>query len=234
MGYLQSGRDRTVYNAIMDADLKYRPGEFTRLMTYGWNVGNYPKTHWGDKAYQVGGGGTYGQKLYDDIQNESLSFRGRKFYTLGTTGSFSHQCEEAIFADKSDYVDPNTGQYRDPYYDYGEGVLSGVGEMFAQVNWEEVVGYLLIAVGYIVLSLAGAFAFPPALICLWITNGNLNTCSMGVWGNGYAADQSKFEEKNADGTTKTTEEPTTKDDNSTTTNDDPNAKADPTDRKSVV
>jgi len=101
MGYLQSGKDRTVYNAIMDADVKYRPGEFTRLMTYGWNVGKYPKTHWGDKAYQVGGGGKYGQKLYDDIQNEKLSMRGRKFQTLGTTGSFSHQCEEAIFADKS-------------------------------------------------------------------------------------------------------------------------------------
>jgi hypothetical protein len=30
------------------------------------------------------------------------------------------------------------------------------------------------------------------MICLVLTEGNLNDCSIGIWGNGYAEDQSKF------------------------------------------
>jgi len=55
----------------MDANEKYRPDEFTRLMTFGWNVG-YRKTHWADKAFQIGEAGKYGQKLYDMIQDVPL------------------------------------------------------------------------------------------------------------------------------------------------------------------
>jgi hypothetical protein len=45
---------------------------------------------------------------------------------------------------------------------------------------------------YVVLAAAGFFVFPPFAICLVLTEGNLDECSLGVWGNGYAEDQTKF------------------------------------------
>ena len=35
------------------------------------------------------------------------------------------------------------------------------------------------------LAAMGAFLFPPFVICLFATSGDLNTCSLGIWGNGY-------------------------------------------------
>ena len=118
----------------------------------------------------------------------NLKNRGNKFSNLAKKGYFSHQCEEVIF-EKPNYKDPDTGDFKDPYYDSGEGALQEVGESMSTVNWDEdVLSWVLLGAGYIFLSLIGAFVFPPELICLWITNGDLNTCTFGIWGNGYAHD----------------------------------------------
>lgn len=61
------------------------------------------------------------------------------------------------------------------------------------MDWEEAGTIALIIVAYLALAAAGFFVFPPFAICLVLTEGNLNDCSLGVWGNGYAADQTKFD-----------------------------------------
>ena len=208
----------------MDADFKYRAEEFTRLYTFGWNIGDDRRYHWGKKAYYLVDGGEYGYSLYNEIQSVPLGQRGQKFSALALQGKFSHQCEEVFFAPKTYYVDPNTGSYRDPYYDSGTGPMQGIGEMFSTINWEEVFGWVILIGAYLIISVIGAFAFPPAMICLWLSDGNLNTCSMGIWGNGYAQDQSKF----ADGTQTDTAPVTPTNDSTTVNNDDPNTKTDPT------
>ena len=64
--------------------------------------------------------------------------------------------------------------------------------MLQETDWKEAGTIALITVGYVFLSIAGFFVFPPFMICLILTEGNLNDCSLGIWGNAYAADDTKF------------------------------------------
>ena len=60
-----------------------------------------------------------------------------------------------------------------------------IGELFASIDWEAVAVYIFLAWVYFALSLIGIFAFPPFAICIFMTEGNLDSCSLGIWGNGY-------------------------------------------------
>ena len=103
-----------------------------------------------------------------------------------------YTCQDQVVT-YTEYINPDTGAYFDPFYDVGNGTFSNIGEQFQQVNWEEAGTIALIVLGYVALAVAGFFVFPPFAICLVLTEGNLNDCSMGIWGNGYATDQTKFE-----------------------------------------
>ena len=103
-----------------------------------------------------------------------------------------YTCQDQVVT-YEDYTDPETGAYYDPFYDVGNGTFSDIGKQLQKVNWKEAGTIALIIVAYLALALAGFFVFPPFAICLVLTEGNLNDCSLGVWGNGYAADQTKFD-----------------------------------------
>ena len=90
------------------------------------------------------------------------------------------------------YVDPVDGSYFDPFYDVGEGDMQWLGKELQKTNWEESGTIALMVFGYLILAVVGFFVFPPFMICIVLTEGNLNECSLGVWGNGYAKDSSKF------------------------------------------
>jgi len=77
------------------------------------------------------------------------------------------------------------GNYINPCYHHGQGALESIGEYLATVNWESVRAYLAMAWLYVALSFMGPWLFPPAAICLFLTNGNLDTCSLGIWSNDY-------------------------------------------------
>ena len=62
---------------------------------------------------------------------------------------------------------------------------SWIGEWFATVDWQGVATYIFLAWCYFALSVIGIFAFPPFFICIYMTEGNLDSCSLGIWGNGY-------------------------------------------------
>uniref|UniRef100_A0A7S3IGE2 Uncharacterized protein n=1 Tax=Strombidium inclinatum TaxID=197538 RepID=A0A7S3IGE2_9SPIT len=55
--------------------------------------------------------------------------------------------------------------------------------------------WFFVIVLYVGLSFVGAMLFPPFLICLYMTEGNLNTCSIGLWGNGYKDDNDPCEDR---------------------------------------
>lgn len=88
------------------------------------------------------------------------------------------------------YIDED-GQYFDPYYDSGDGAFSFLGEAFASTNWESVGPYVLLAALYLGVSIAGFFVFPPFMICLFATEGDVEECSWGVWANGYKDESSR-------------------------------------------
>mmetsp|Transcript_34591 Transcript_34591/g.52922 ORF Transcript_34591/g.52922 Transcript_34591/m.52922 type:complete len:101 (-) Transcript_34591:31-333(-) len=46
-----------------------------------------------------------------------------------------------------------------------------------------------------VISIAGIFLFPPFLICLIMEEGDLDTCSLGIWGNAYKDSEARCETK---------------------------------------
>ena len=96
-------------------------------------------------------------------------------------------CQDQVISYES-YTDPVTGDYFDPFYDVGNGTFTDIGKQLQKVDWEEAGTIALIIGAYLALALAGFFVFPPFAICLVLTEGNLNDCSLGVWGNGYAAD----------------------------------------------
>ena len=77
------------------------------------------------------------------------------------------------------------GSYYDPYYNSGEGTFTFVGSFAATVNFEELIPWMAIIWGYVFLSCMGPFLFPPFAICLFAENGDLNMCSLGIWGTGY-------------------------------------------------
>ena len=80
----------------------------------------------------------------------------------------------------------NGGTYEDPYYNTGNGgLLTFSGTFYATVNFEELIPYILIFMGYGFLATMGPWLFPPFIICLFATSGDLNECSLGSWGNAY-------------------------------------------------
>jgi len=117
----------------------------------------------------------------------SSDMRFKAALDLGNTTNYSGevelqlQCEDIVMINDYD----GTGTYYNPYYAYGEGAFSAIGQWFASVDWAAVGVWVVIIMIYIALSLIGPWVFPPALICLWLTEGNLETCSLGIWSNGY-------------------------------------------------
>ena len=74
--------------------------------------------------------------------------------------------------------------------------MSGLGHLFQKIDWGEAGIIAAISFGYAVLAFIGFFIFPPLLMCLIVSDGNLNDCTFGIWGNGYSLDQSKFNSPN--------------------------------------
>jgi hypothetical protein len=172
----------------MDADAAYRADEFTRFYTYNWELG-YRNTHWGDKAYQLGCvmDCTYGQQYYDLIQAEDLGSRGNKFSEMANSEStfyYMITCDE-IDTTYVDYYQGGEDYYYDYSYSTGTGAAQWIGEFLAAVNWDAVGTYLALAWLYVALTCIGPFVFPPFVLCIYMTDGDLDTCSMGVWGNDY-------------------------------------------------
>ena len=66
----------------------------------------------------------------------------------------------------------------DQYYDY---------TYYEDNTWilEYIFYGALLLIGYGLLSLAGAFLYPPLLICFLVTDGDLEACSLGLWDNSY-------------------------------------------------
>ena len=81
--------------------------------------------------------------------------------------------------DVYNYYDDEDNYY-DPYYNNG-----GNGEWLATVDWELVAVWGIIIFVYLAISTIGMWVFPPMVICLLSTDGDLETCSMGIWNNGY-------------------------------------------------
>jgi len=103
-----------------------------------------------------------------------------------------YTCQDQIVT-YADYTDPTTGDYYDPFYDVGNGTFTDIGKSLQKVDWEETGTIALIIFAYVLLAGAGFFVFPPFAICLVLTEGNLNDCSLGVWGNAYSEDTEKFD-----------------------------------------
>jgi len=65
-------------------------------------------------------------------------------------------------------------------------MMSWIGEWFAGIDWATVGAWAGLAWVYFGLSCVGPFFFPPFAICVYMTDGDLNTCSLGIWGNEYS------------------------------------------------
>ena len=46
---------------------------------------------------------------------------------------------------------------------------------------QDVFAWVLIIASYLFLSIAGFFLFPPMMICLALSGGDLSTCSFEIW-----------------------------------------------------
>jgi hypothetical protein len=57
--------------------------------------------------------------------------------------------------------------------------------MYQRADWEGIGLASLIAVGYMFAAVLGIFLFPPFFICLWLSYGDLEYCSFGLWSNNY-------------------------------------------------
>mmetsp|Transcript_19760 Transcript_19760/g.30485 ORF Transcript_19760/g.30485 Transcript_19760/m.30485 type:complete len:107 (+) Transcript_19760:364-684(+) len=86
--------------------------------------------------------------------------------------------------DTSFYNDQND-TYENPYYNVGDGALSSIGQWLATLDWTSILFWSLVTLAYMILSAVGLFLFAPFISCLWMTEGDLNTCSVGIWGNAY-------------------------------------------------
>lgn len=94
--------------------------------------------------------------------------------------------------DYDNYYDAD-GNYYDPYYDSGEGSFGWVGEIFRTIQWSDAWIVLAIIALYVILMGAGFIFFAPMMLCLIFSSGDLNECSLGIWGNGYTENPSKFQ-----------------------------------------
>ena len=45
--------------------------------------------------------------------------------------------------------------------------------------------FVAIVLAVVLTSILGAVIFPPFVICLYLTDGDLNECSWGLWSNWY-------------------------------------------------
>ena len=77
------------------------------------------------------------------------------------------------------------GTYYNPYYDWGNGAMSAIGQAMATINWNEVTGWAIIVIAYIFLSGLSVWVWNPFMICIFATQGDLKNCSLGIWGNAY-------------------------------------------------
>ena len=68
------------------------------------------------------------------------------------------------------------GSYYNPYYDWGSGAMSAIGEALATVNWNEAWGWTIIVVAYLFLSGLSVWAWNPFLISIFVSQGDLKNC----------------------------------------------------------
>jgi hypothetical protein len=60
-----------------------------------------------------------------------------------------------------------------------------LGYILTNIDWFVVLLWFFFLGGFILLSLLGLVAFPPFAICIFMTEGNLKFCSLGIWDNSY-------------------------------------------------
>jgi hypothetical protein len=143
-----------------------------------------PTTHWGDKAYQIGG-----ESKYDFVQAGSFTERSDKFIQLANQVGSDGKTNFNYICDNGGYYEDD-GKYYDPYYSTGsDGSATFIGEFLATVDWQLVGVWALVAWIYVALSFVGPWVFPPFAICIYQTGGDLETCSLGIWGNDYTNNQ---------------------------------------------
>ena len=193
IGGSEHGQD--MYDLVMSNAVAQRSDVLLLLSTFiKYRHIEFDKNTWfADIAYNVGcevdcG---LGQMFYEKIQGAPLENRAATFIELANTVDDNKKpfltmvCEDIIRDTPSEtWVDEN-GDYYNPYYESGSGIFSFIGKQFAKVNWDAVIVWFIIAWAYLALTAVGPFAFPVMLLCLFISDGNLDTCSLGIWGNGY-------------------------------------------------
>lgn len=170
----------------MDQPLGLRGEEFKQMVIEG-TIKKYcsPVTdvYWGITDAE----GNYNDYYYDDEEWEEFKRTGIK---LGHEDDrYSEKMGDDESSDFADYYYSQTWEDETGYYDSGEGSLSWMGDEFANMDQESTETYLLYALGYLALSVVGLIAFPPMVICFYMTDGDLNTCSLGIWGNSYQSDE---------------------------------------------
>ena len=178
-----------MYNRIMRTDSKYRSLAYTYLGRLNWSDYGGGNTFWADNIWQFLADTDYeqkaAQKAYDSIMNLPKDERVVGFESYLNNQEIFYTCQDQVVS-YEEYTDPETGDYYDPFYDVGNGTFTDIGKELQKVDWKEAGTITLIIVAYLALAAAGFFVFPPFAICLVLTEGNLNDCSLGVWGNGYA------------------------------------------------
>ena len=169
-----------------------RAEAFLLWATYGWRSDTSFKryTHWAKMAADVGGAGE-GEYNYDYVMRAENEKRAERFAMLakwqdedGKT-KFNYMCRDMAYTLGHGHFEDEEENFYDPWYSYGHGALTELGEYFSTVDWEEIGVKVLFVWSYIGFSFIGPWVFPPMLICLWTTEGNLDYCSFGVWGNDY-------------------------------------------------
>ena len=59
------------------------------------------------------------------------------------------------------------------------------------MDWELVFVWAAIIGVYLAMAMVGVWVFPPMVICLFSTSGDLDICSLGIWNNGYSDEEDK-------------------------------------------
>ena len=84
-------------------------------------------------------------------------------------------------------------------YNTGDGMLTFLGDYFGNMDMKDPANLLIVALAYIWLAFGGLILFPPMAICLYLSDGNLDLCSVGVWSNDYKAHEQYSSEGNHGG-----------------------------------
>ena len=97
---------------------------------------------------------------------------------------------ESHIDDDEYYYYDDDGNYNDPYYNSGDDWA-----WLSTIDWEIVGTWAVLIFMYVALSFIGPWVWPPFIICLWLADGDLEECSLGVWTNGYRDQKQKCHDR---------------------------------------